>query len=70
MNNPYQQYLDDEFDEVALLKETHRLLTAGDVEGAKLSAMKVEAVRYVKQSLKKVEYAIDRRGADADSVQA
>lgn len=68
--DPYSKYLEDEFDETELMKETHRLLVAGDVEGAKQSAMKVEAVKYVKQSLKKVEYGIQHTGTDGHSVQA
>lgn len=66
--DPYSKYLEDEFDETELMKETHKLLVANDIEGAKLNAMKVEAVKYVKQSLKKVEYGIQRSGADGHSV--
>lgn len=68
--DPYSKYLEDEYDETELMKETHRLILAGDIDGARLNAMKVEAVRYVKQSLKKVEYGIHRAGADGSSVQA
>lgn len=65
--DPYSKYLDDEFDVTELMKETHKLLIEGKVEEAKLSALKVEAVKYVKQSLKKVEYGIQRSGADGHS---
>lgn len=66
--DPYSKYLDDEYDETELMKETHRLLIEGKVEEAKLNAQKVEAVKYVKQSLKKVEYGIQRGRTDGDSV--
>lgn len=68
--DPYRKYLEDEYDETELMKETHRLILAGDIEQAKLNAMKVEAVRYVKQSLQKVEYGVQRTGTDGHSVQA
>lgn len=68
--DPYSKYLEDEYDETELMKETHRLILAGDIDGARLNAMKVEAVRYVKQSLKKVEYGVQRTGPDGSSVQA
>lgn len=68
MDNPYSKYLDDEYDEVELMKETHKLILSGDIEAAKLNAMKAEAVKYVKQSLKKVEYGIKRSGSDGHSV--
>lgn len=62
MDNPYSKYLDSEFDEMALLREEHNLLVEGDMEGAKKVAMKLEAVVYVKQSLKKVDYELQRAG--------
>ena len=60
MDNPYKAYLENEFDEMALMKETHNLLIMGKIEEAKQNAMKVEAVRYVKQSLYKVEQEIKK----------
>jgi hypothetical protein len=58
MENPYTRYLDDEYDEIAILREMQRHLVEGEPEKATRLAMKVEAVRYVKQSLKKVDYEV------------
>lgn len=58
MENPYTRYLDNEYDEIAILKEMQRLLVEGETEKALRLAMKAEAVKYVKQSLKKVDYEV------------
>lgn len=66
MENPYTRYLDNEYDEIAILKEMQRLLVEGETEKALRLAMKAEAVKYVKQSLKKVYYEINAGGIKED----
>lgn len=61
MDNPYTRYLEDEYDEISILKEMQKCLIDGETEKAVRLAMKAEAVNYVKQSLKKVDYAINPR---------
>jgi predicted esterase len=55
MDNPYLKYLNDEFDEVSLMKKSHAFLIEGKTDEAVENARLIEAVRYVKQSLYKVE---------------
>lgn len=55
MDNPYLRYLNSDFDEKELMQKSHELLVAGKVDDAIRNAMKIEAVKFVKQSLFKVE---------------
>jgi hypothetical protein len=58
MESPYTRYLEEEFDEIAILKEMQIYLSKGNAEEALRLAMKYDAVKYIKQSLKKVDYEI------------
>jgi hypothetical protein len=70
METPYTRYLDDEYDEIAILREMQAHLLAGATDQAIKLAMKAEAVKYVKQSLKKVDYEVHTGRTKKNSGQA